>query len=227
MSAKAILAEMRAQGNPAAVREMAKFGTSAEGALGLSMPFLRGIAKRTGRDHALAQDLWASGVHEARILAALVDEPEKVTEPQMEEWASGFDSWDLCDGCCANLFDRTPHAYRKAIDWSGRREEFVRRAGYVLMAGLAVHDKKAADEEFLKFFPAIERGSTDPRNFVKKGVNWAIRQIGKRNMKLNRAALGLAKRISSKESPSAKWVASDAIRELRSEAVQKKLRHSS
>ncbi len=227
MSAEAILAEMRARSNPEALKGMAKFGISVEGALGLSMPYLRGVAKRIGRNHAVAQDLWASGVHEARILAALVDEPEKVSEAQMEWWAASFDSWDVCDGCCGNLFDRTPQAYRKAVEWSRRREEFVRRAGYVLMAELAVHDKRAPDEDFLKFFPAIERGSTDPRNFVKKAVNWALRQIGKRNLRLNAAALGLAGKISGKESPSAKWVAADAIRELRSEAVQRKLRRSS
>jgi 3-methyladenine DNA glycosylase AlkD len=185
------------------------------------------MAKRIGHDHGLAKGLWESGVHEAKILAAMVDEPDKVTETQMEKWVDEFDSWDVCDGCCGNLFDRTPFAYEKALEWSAREKEFVKRAGFALMAELAVHDKVAPDERFVRFFGAIERGSTDPRNFVKKAVNWALRQIGKRNPKLNRAALDLAMKISRKESRSAKWVASDAIRELRSEAVQKRLRRSS
>jgi 3-methyladenine DNA glycosylase AlkD len=227
MSVESILAGMRSKADPKAVAGMAKFGISSQGTLGLSMPLLRSMAGRIGRNHELAQGLWNSGVHEARILAALVDEPKKVTELQMEKWVADFDSWDVCDGCCGNLFDRTPFAYEKAVAWSKRGEEFVKRAGYVLMAELAVHDKEAPDDAFLGFFGPIERGSTDSRNFVKKGVNWALRQIGKRNLKMNRAALQLAGKISKMESPSAKWIASDAIRELKSEAVQKKLRRSS
>jgi 3-methyladenine DNA glycosylase AlkD len=227
MSVESILAEMRARHDPKAVEGMARFGISSDGALGLSVPYLRSMAKRIGHDHGLAKGLWESGVHEAKILAAMVDEPKKVTEAQMEKWADEFDSWDVCDGCCGNLFDRTPLAYEKALEWSAREKEFVKRAGFALMAELAVHDKAAPDEKFVKFFGAIERGSTDPRNFVKKAVNWALRQIGKRNAKLNRAALDLAVKISIKKSKSAKWVASDAIRELRSEAVQKRLRRSS
>jgi len=224
---ESVLAEMRSQRNPRAVEGMAQFGISSEGTLGLSMPTLRKLAKRLGTDHALAQGLWKSGVHEAKILAALVDDPKEVTESQMESWVADFDSWDVCDGCCGNLFDRTPYAFKKAVEWSRRKEEFGKRAGYALMAELAVHDKKAADDAFLRFFEAIERGSTDQRNFVKKAVNWALRQIGKRNLRLNRAALELAEKISRKESSSAHWVGSDAIRELKSEALQKKLRRSS
>ena len=206
---------------------MARFGINPNGALGLSVPYLRSLAKRIGRDHELAMGLWESGVHEARILASLVDDPRKVTEGQMEKWVADFDSWDVCDGCCGNLFDRTPYSFEKALEWARSDGEFVKRAGFVLMAELAVHDKKAPDSAFLRFFGAIERGSSDPRNFVKKAVNWAVRQIGKRNLKLNRAALELANRISLKESPSAKWVASDATRELKSEAVKKRFRRSS
>ena len=224
---ESVLAEMRSQRNPRAVEGMAQFGISSEGTLGLSMPTLRKLAKRLGTDHALAQGLWKSGVHEAKILAALVDDPKEVTESQMESWVADFDSWDVCDGCCGNLFDRTPYAFKKAVEWSRRKEEFGKRAGYALMAEMAVHDKKAADDAFLRFFGAIERGSTDQRNFVKKAVNWALRQIGKRNLRLNRAALELAEKISRKESSSAHWVGSDAFRELKSEAVQKKLRRSS
>ena len=221
------MAEMRSKRDPKAVEGMARFGISPERTLGLSVPFLRKMAKRLGTDHELAKGLWSSGVHEAKILAALVDDPEKVTEAQMEKWVAGFDSWDICDCCCGNLFDRTPFAYTKAGEWAEHDEEFVKRAGYVLMAELAVHDKKAPDSAFMGFFGAIERGSTDPRNFVKKAVNWALRQIGKRNLRLNRAAIELARKISKKESPSAKWVASDATSELKSEAVQKRLRRSS
>jgi 3-methyladenine DNA glycosylase AlkD len=227
LSAKSIIAEMKAKVDPRAVEGMARFGISAENTLGLSIPTLRGMAKKVGRDHRVALALWKSGIHEAKILASFVDEPSKVTEAQMEEWVAGFDSWDVCDQCVSNLFDRTPFAFRKAVEWAKREEEFVKRAGFAMMAALAVHDKKAPDAEFLGLFGAIEEGSRDPRNFVKKAVNWALRQIGKRNLRLNRAALELAVKISGTGNPSAKWVASDAIRELRSEPVQKKLRRSS
>ena len=227
ISVESVLAEMRTKRNPKAVEGMARFGISAEGTLGLSVPFLRSLAKRIGKDHELSKGLWESGVHEARILAALVDDPRRVTESQMEKWVADFDSWDVCDACCGNLFERTPFAYKKAVDWSRREGEYVKRAGYVLMAELALHDKKAPDQAFIEFFGAIERGSTDPRNFVKKAVNWALRQIGKRNPKLNGAALELAGKLAKKDSASARWVASDAIRELKSEGVQKRLRRSS
>jgi len=227
MSVESILAEMKSKRDQNAVKGMARFGISPVGTLGLSVPYLRSLARRVGRDHDLARGLWASEIHEARILAALVDDPKKVTKLQMEKWVAGFDSWDVCDACCGNLFDRTPYAYDKALEWSKRDEEFVKRAGYVLMAELAVHDKEAPDASFLRFFESIEAGSTDQRNFVKKAVNWALRQIGKRNMRLNHAALELAGKLSRKGNPSARWVASDALRELRSEAVRKRLRSSS
>ena len=227
MSAQSIIAEMKSKANPKAVEGMAKFGISPKNTLGLSIPTLRAMAKRVGKGHQLARELWESGIHEARILAAFVDDPAEVTEAQLEEWVAGFDSWDVCDQVCSGLFDRTPLARRKAVEWSTRQEEFVRRAGFVLMAALAVHDKEAPDAVFTGFFRAIEKGSTDQRNFVKKAVNWALRQIGKRNLRLNRSALRVAERISKMDNPSARWVASDAIRELRSAAVQKKLRRSS
>ncbi len=227
MSVESVLREMRAKGNAKVVEGMAKFGISTKNTLGLSIPTLRGFAKKLGTNHSLALALWNSGIHEARILAAMVDDPAEVTEIQMDEWVKDFDSWDVCDGCCGSLFDKTPFAYDKALEWSGRKEEFVKRAGYVLMAELAVHDKGEEDAKFLGFFDAIERGSTDSRNFVKKAVNWAIRQIGKRNLRLNKEAQKLAVRISRLDCPSAKWVASDALRELRSSAVQARLRRSS
>jgi 3-methyladenine DNA glycosylase AlkD len=153
----------------------------------------------------------------------MIDVPEKVTETQLERWVKDFDSWDVCDQCCSNLFDKTKFAHKKAIEWSKRREEFVKRAGFVLMATLAVHDKEADNQKFMRFLPIIKREATDERNFVKKAVNWALRQIGKRNSALNKIAIQTAKKIQKIDSKSARWIASDAIRELTSEAVRKKL----
>jgi len=204
---------------------MARFGIATERALGgSSIPYLRWLAKRVGKDHELAAELWASGIHEARILAGLVDDPAQVTEEQMESWAVEFDSWDIVDGVCGSLFDRTPFAYGKAEEWSSRREEFVKRAAFALMAMLAVHDKAAPDATFEAFLPIIEREAGDPRNFVRKAVNWALRQIGKRNRALNAKAIAAAERIQASGVRSAKWVSSDALRELRSSAVQARLR---
>ena len=224
MRADEILQKIRAHGNPRSLEGMARYGINVAQAYGASIPTLRALAKGIRRDHALAQQLWASGVHEARILAGLIDDPKQVTEEQMERWARDFDSWDVCDQVCGNLFDKTPFAYAKAVEWSARPEEFVKRAGFVLMASLAVHDKKASDDAFLRFLPLVEREATDERNFVHKAVNWALRQIGKRNAKLLRAALKRAKRIQKLDSKSARWIAADAIRELESDAVQARLR---
>jgi 3-methyladenine DNA glycosylase AlkD len=160
---------------------MARFGIQTSKALGISIPQLRDIAKRLRTNHELAQKLWKTGLHEARILASMIDDPEKVSEEQMERWAADFDSWDVVDSCCGNLFDETEFAIRKAHEWSKRKEEYIKRAGFVLMAEMAVHDKKASDKTFLDFLPVIVRESSDERNFVKKAVNWALRQIGKRN----------------------------------------------
>lgn len=193
---------------------MARFGSNPKNAYGVPIPVLRQIAKETGKNHILAQRLWSSGVHEARILASMIDSPENVTKEQMESWAKEFDSWDICDQCCSNLFDKTGFAVQKAVEWSKREEEFVKRAGFVLMATTAVHDKNAKDEKFLKFLPIIKKGSVDERNFVKKAVNWALRQIGKRNPNLNEYAIKAARDIKNMDSKSAKWIASDAIREL-------------
>jgi 3-methyladenine DNA glycosylase AlkD len=188
---------------------------------------LRRIAKEIGRDHPLAQQLWESGVHEARILAVLIDDCRLVTEQQAERWLKDIDSWDICDACSYHLFDKTPLAYRKAMEWSRRKEEFVKRAAFAMMAALAVHDKEARDAKFLKFMPPIRRESTDERNFVKKAVNWALRQIGKRNAALNKAAIKTAQEILEIDSPSARWIAADALRELKSEPVQRRLRNKS
>ncbi len=218
MQATEILKQLKAQSNPRNVAGMARFGIRTHHAYGISMPTLRRIARQAGKDHHLAQKLWQSGVHEARILAALVDVPEQVSEAQMERWVRDFDSWDVCDQVCSNLFDKTAFAYRKAVAWSRREEEFVKRAGFALMAALAWHDKSASDAAFRKFLPAIKRGATDERNFVKKAVNWALRQIGKRNAALHRAAITAAREIQQIDSPAARWVAADALRELRMRA---------
>lgn len=193
---------------------MKRFGISVENAVGVSMTELRKFARPLGHDHKLAQELWRSGIHEARILASIVDEPARVTKAQMERWIRAFDSWDLCDQVCMNLFDKTPFAYEKAIEWSERKPEFQKRAGFALMACLAWHDRESPDSRFRDFLPFIEREGGDERNFVKKAVNWALRQIGKRSPGLRRSAVASAKRIAKQESRSAKWIASDAIREL-------------
>jgi 3-methyladenine DNA glycosylase AlkD len=204
---------------------MARFGIDTRTALGgTSVPQLRSMARRVGKDHELAAALWATNVLEARLLATMVDGPMQVTEEQMEAWAMEFRSWDLCDQCCTNLFWRTPYAWPKAIEWSLRQEEFVKRAAFVLMAVLAVHDKKAADARFVDLLAIIERECEDPRNFVRKAVNWALRQIGKRNLELNREAVECAIKISKRDSKAARWIAADALRELRSDAVQARLR---
>jgi 3-methyladenine DNA glycosylase AlkD len=224
MRSRDILRELRARADPSAREGMARFGIATDRAFGgTSVPALRAMAKRIGRDHALAAQLWSSGVHEARLLAAMVDDPTQVTEEQMEAWAAEFDSWDVVDGACSSLFDKTPFAYDKAVEWSGRDEEFVKRAGFVLMAVLAVHDKSAPDDALRQFFPLIEAQAGDPRNFVRKALNWALRQIGKRNRTLNKEAILVAQRIRTSGPRSARWVASDALRELKSNAVRRRL----
>ena len=219
-----LLRELRAKASPKNAEGMARFGIKTESALGISVTELRRMAKPIGRNHALALELWDSGIHEARILAAIIDDPDQVSEGQMERWASDFDSWDVCDQACTALFDRTPYAHAKAIEWSRREEEFVKRAGFAIMAGLAVHDKAASDERFIVFIESIKTGSDDDRKYVKKAVNWALRQIGKRNERLNGIAIEAAAEISHRGSRSAKWVASDALRELTSEPVRARLR---
>jgi 3-methyladenine DNA glycosylase AlkD len=210
-------------GDPAAREGQARFGIQTRRAFGISVPKIRAIARREGKDHDLALELWASGFHEARLLAAFVDDPKAVTEVQMEAWAAQFDSWDLVDQCCGGLFDKTPWAYQKAVEWAGRQEEFVKRAGFSLMAQLAVHDKGAPDERFERFLPVIEREAGDARNFVKKAVNWALRGIGKRSRALNALAVETAMRIQANGSGSGRWVASDALRELQSAQVLERL----
>jgi 3-methyladenine DNA glycosylase AlkD len=222
----ALLAVLRSKADPKNVEGMKRFGISGEPIYGISIPEVRLLAKEAGVNHELAIELWKSRIHEARILASMVDDPKLVTAVQMEEWVRDFDSWDLCDQCCGNLFDKTEFAYVKAREWTTRKAEFEKRAGFALMAELAVHDKKTANREFQKFLAIIEKvGGYDDRNFVKKAVNWALRQIGKRNSQLNTAAIATALRLlETNDLPAAKWIATDALRELRSDSVQKKLK---
>ncbi len=226
-STDSILRHLQALGSPEAVRGMARFGIKSATVYGVSVPELRKTARRIGKDHNLAQQLWSTGVLEARILAALVEEPEKVTGAQMDRWAGDFDNWAVCDGCCSNVFDRTPFAWKKVVEWSRRKEEFVKRAAFSMMAALAVHNREESDGKFLRFFPLIKREAIDERNFVKKAVNWALRQIGKRNLNLNQHAIQAAREIQKLNSRSARWIASDALRELASDAVRRRLRKKS
>jgi 3-methyladenine DNA glycosylase AlkD len=219
----AIVARLRKSSNPENVKGMARFGITGKKTLGVPIPALRALAKEIGVDHQLALGLWGTGIHEARLLAGFIDDSLLVTEAQMQKWAAEFDSWDICDQVCSNLFDRTPFAVKKAREWSKREEEFVKRGGFVLMAAMAVHDKEADDKLFVSFLRIIERESADDRNFVRKAVNWALRQIGKRNLQLNKAAIGSAKKIGKRESKAAKWIASDALKELTGEGVARRL----
>jgi len=223
-SVKEIVSELKSLGRPNCVEGMARYGIRSKGVLGIPMPSITKMAKTIGRDHKLAQELWKTDIFDARLLAALTDDPEQVTEKQMDRWVEGFDSWAICDGVCMHLFNETRYAYNKAFEWTNRDEEFVKRAGFALMASLAVHDKKADDTAFLKFLPIVGRHSTDDRVYVKKAVNWALRQIGKRNLRLNKKAVETAKKIARIDSKSAKWIASDALRELESAAVQSRLK---
>ncbi|UCE92456.1 MAG: DNA alkylation repair protein [Methanobacteriota archaeon] len=223
MGTAEVVSRLRSMADPRSVEGMARYGISTGNALGISVTNLRKVAKEIGRDHRMALELWATGIHEARILAAIIDEPGKVSRRQMDRWAKDFDSWDVCDQACTCLFDRTPHAIDKAVEWSRREEEFVKRAGFALIAGLAAHDKAAPDEVFAGFLEHVKRESDDDRKYVRKAVNWALRQIGKRNVRLNGLAISCAEDIATVDSRAARWIASDALRELRSEAVQRRL----
>jgi len=219
-----IIKELKSFSNPKNVEGMARFGINPKYALGVNVPVLRKLASKIGKNHKLAQDLWKTKIHEARILSSMIDDPKLVNEKQMDEWVKEFNSWDLCDQCCMNLFDKTQISWKKAVDWPKNEKEFIRRAGFALMACLAWHDKKAKDEDFEKLFPIIKKYSTDERNFVRKAVNWALRQIGKRNLTLNKSAIKTAKEIQNIDSKTAKWIANDALRELTSDAIQKRLK---
>ena len=222
-SADDLIEALRGMASPRDLDGMARFGINTERALGIPVTTLRTMAKDLGRDHTLAGELWDSGIHEARLLATLVDEPTAVTGEQMEAWAGDFDSWDLCDQCCMNRFWRTQQVTEKVSEWAKRDEEFVKRAAFALMARLATKKAKSSDELLESFLPIIERSADDDRNFVRKGVNWALRQIGKSNRHLNAQAIQSAERIRAQDTKSARWIANDALRELTSDKVQARL----
>lgn len=209
-----IIKILRSHANLKNVAGMARFGINPKNTLGISIPFLRQLGKKIGRDHELAQQLWTTKIHEARLLAIFIEEPKKITDRQMDAWVADFDSWDICDQACLNAFRKTTNAYKKVFKWTKDSREFVRRAGFVMMATLAVHDKNQPDKTFVQFFSVIKKYSTDERNFVRKAVNWALRQIGKRSNFLRPKAIACAKEILKIDSKSARWVAGDALREL-------------
>ncbi len=202
---------------------MARYGIVAPKVFGVSVANLHKLAKRYGRDHELALALWDTGWYEARMLAAFVDEPAKVTAAQMNTWARDFDNWAICDTVCMHLFDRTPHAWKKVAQWHKRREEFVKRAAFALLASLALHDKHAADSEFIASLRLIESAAADERNFVKKGVNWALRSIGMRNEKLYTAAVRLSEKLASSDDPTTRWIGKDALRDLLRPVAKKRV----
>ena len=224
MKYEKVLEKLKSMANPKNVEGMARYGINSKNNLGISIYKLRPVAKDIGKNHELALKLWDSGIHDARLLACFVEDPKKVTADQMDSWAKDFDSWDICDQACTSLFDQTSFAWNKSIKWAERDEEFVKRGAFSLIAGLAVHDKKADDSKFEDLFHIIKRESIDERNYVKKAVNWALRNIGKRNATLNKKAVKTAREIRKIDSRTARWIASDAIRELTSEKVQKRLR---
>jgi 3-methyladenine DNA glycosylase AlkD len=223
-SVEDVLERLKKKARPDQLEGMARFGMTVEQRMGVSIPELRKLAKELGQDHELALKLWKTGIAESKILAAMIDDPNKLTEEQLEDWVKEINSWDVCDQVCMNLFEKTTLARKKIIDWSSREEEFVKRTAFSLIACLAWHDKKASDEKFIELLPVIMREATDERNFVKKAVNWALRNIGKRNLNLNEAAINTAREIQRLDSKAARWVASDALRELQSEAIQARLK---
>ena len=218
-----VLAWLERRGTRRNREGMARYGIVAPKVFGVSVADLQHLAKRVGRSHDLAAGLWDTGWYEARMLTAFVDEPARVTSAQMDRWARDFDNWGICDTVCLHLFDRTPLAWKKVAPWSRRREEFVKRAAFALLAGLALHDKAATDAAFLRTLPLIERGAADERNFVKKGVSWALRVIGRRSRPLNTAAVALAARLAASDVRSERWVGRDAHRELTGAVVRRAL----
>jgi 3-methyladenine DNA glycosylase AlkD len=218
-----IVSELRRFGSKKNVEGMARFGIRGKNIYGVTKPKLEELARKIGPSHALALQLWETGIHDARILAGMVDQPEMVSPRQMDRWVRDFDSWDICDGSCCHLFVFAKPAWSKALSWTRRKKEFEKRAGFALAAYLAIHDKTAPSERYRELLSAIEREAWDGRNFVKKAVNWALRNIGKRNRELNQEAIACAESISKSDSPAARWISADALRELRSKTVQDRL----
>jgi len=222
-SVNEVLEKLKERAKPENLEGMAKYGMTRDRRLGVAVPEMRKIAKQSGKDRQLALDLWKTGIPEAMMVASMMDLAEAVTEEQMEDWVKDFNSWDVCDQVCMNLFQKTPLAWKKVRDWANRDEEFVKRAAFALIACLAWHNKEASDKEFIDLIPIIVEGATDERNLVKKGVSWALRHIGKRNTNLNEVALKAAKEMQHMDSRSARWIASDALRDLTSEATKRRL----
>lgn len=219
-TAATIIEKLRLVGNEKNLAGMARFGINTQTALGTGIVPVRQIAKTLKRNHPLALDLWGSGIHEARILASIIADPKQMTPDLMDEWIKVFNSWDLCDQVCGNLFCYLPWAYEKVSEWCAREPEFERRAGFSLIAYLAVHDKKAANERFYPFFDLIEKYAFDERNFVKKAVNWSLRQLGKRNSNdLQTRAVACAKRVQQQPHKAARWIATDALREFEAKKI--------
>lgn len=214
-----VLTCLKALADPQAVQAQAHFGVTGKDRLGLSVPQLRAIAKDIRTDHALALDLWNTAIPDARILATLIADPARLTPAQMDAWTTDFTSWDVCDAACTNIYVSTPHAWDKVYQWAREDPEFTRRAGFVLIACLAVHDKSAPNDKFTATFALIKRHAVDPRNFVRKAVNWALRGIGKRNLALNQAAVVCAEDLLTLNDRTANWIARDALRELNSEKI--------
>jgi 3-methyladenine DNA glycosylase AlkD len=223
MNYEKVIQRLKSMTNQENLKGMARYGINPVNNLGISIYQLRPLAKEIGKNHALALQLWDSGIHDARLLACFIDDPKTVTSEQMDAWSEDFDSWDICDQACTSLFDLTDLAYKKVYEWAEHTKEFKKRAAFSLIAGLSVHDKAATDKEFEQFFPLIIQHSDDDRNYVKKAVNWALRNIGKRNMALNKKAIKTAKQMQKINSKSARWIASDALRELTSQKLQKRV----
>ena len=223
MTVADIIEKLRSLGSPENVAGMERFGIVTTKSFGITAPvlkqFAREVKKQADDRHTLAQELWETGIYDARAIAFLIDDPKKVTTKQMDSWAKDFDNWATVDGVCSYLFCRTPFAYEKAVEWAGEKPEFVKRASFSLMAYLAVHDKKTDDQRLADFLPLVEEHAFDDRNFVKKAVNWALRQIGKRSLFLNKLAIESAERIRLQDTKPARWIAADALRELASEKV--------
>ena len=224
MDVVSILSHLKSIADQSRLAYMNKYGINTDTALGISIYELRKYAQVLGKNHGLALELWKTGVHDAQLLACFVDEPERVTADQMDDWANDFNSWDLCDQTCTSLFDGSPHAWEKIPQWAESDKEYVKRAAFSLIAGLSVHDKKATNHQFETFFTLIKKHAIDERNYVKKAVNWALRNIGKRNSNLNRKAILCANELIKLDSRSAKWIARDALHELQSERVQQRLK---
>ena len=224
-STQEILTKLKSKAKPDNLPGMARYGINTEKRLGVQIPELRQLAKETGKNHQIALELWQTGIAEARILAAMTDEPEKVTEQQMENWVKDINSWDIDDQITMNLFEKTPLSWKKITDWSQRPEEFVRRTAYSLLACLAWHNKTATDQQFTQLFPVIASGATDERKSIQKSISWALRSIGKRNPQLNRAAIQLAQEIQQTNTKPARWIANDVTRELQSQSVQNRLQN--